>query len=207
MKLSPLLLLILAGCTTRPLVVIEEQAAFETMLSNATSNYNESGSVIKVSVFRFDSSFIDALATRRAYTQMWSDSDRTQYAASLKEEHIGDGDSLTCIVFLYNTRWPCTPPMIVSPNGVAKELIPASMMPCSQPYIGDIWKHIWMENERGVRLRPILVSPPRHETLTSEEVLWVKFQIGTGVYNWFESSKDLSLVVEIESEIIKLKMK
>lgn len=194
-----LLAVLFTGCSA---YLGREQENFEAFVAEATLNTNSVG-IVNVLVLRWTPNVIAALANERARKEHWTKDQEDSYRADLTQEHYGQGDSTTFLISLVNTQWPCQSPMIVSPGGI-KPLIPASMMPCVEIPIADIYRHIWMENETGEKLKPLFVTKPRHETLTTEEWIWTKFHVGSGTYNWMRSSKELTFVIDIKPETIRL---
>jgi hypothetical protein len=208
MKIALVLLTVLLGCSPLPQNAIEKERTFETLLSESFNNFTDIETPVKTVVFRWSVPAIHAIANERAIVEKWNDSTKNDYIRSLIDEHIGDADdSITYLISLWNQDWPCEPPMMMSAGGLPKPLIPGSMMPCQSVYVGDISQHIYLENERGVRLKPLAVSAPRHLYLSTEETLWAKFLIGTGSFNWTSFSKEISLIIDVEPKPIKFRVK
>lgn len=184
-----------------------ESANFDTFVANAYLNTN-SNDIVKCIVFRWSVDFIHALSDERARKEHWVDSTRTSYEQALIDEHYGSlGDSTTFLVSLHNEQFPCQSPVLVTQSGM-HALIPQSMMMCDDIDISDIHTRIYIENEKHFKLRPLFVANRRHTSLTTDELLFVKFVVGVdSSYNFIAASRELFFVADIEKHAIRLRIK
>lgn len=81
-----------------------------------------------------------------------------------------DLDSLLVVVILRNRTWPCQPPTL---SGVP--LIRMADVPCDQIDIRDIDRRLYLVTAQGDTIAPAMVAGRENDTLTKEEILFVRF--------------------------------
>lgn len=124
-------------------------------------------------------------------------------ADSIIDEMNGSGDTLSFLLLLDNKQYPCVAPVIL---GTGKQIISQSFMPCEDFYIGDIQDKLYLENEKGNRIKPFYIWGRRHDYLTTEETMIAKFRVGIKGWRWTEHSSEINLVLDGKYKI-KLQVK
>jgi len=208
---SILLVIGLSGCFTpagMPTTDDQNEQAFRMLAETFVTNYHNRDSDVKVAALPYTEQVIRALGIRETKRNKWTSTEEAGFVHTLMEDHIGsNNDSLSFILFLTNRTYPCKPILVQFGSQPVHELIPGSMMPCLEVPIADIHQRIYLQNERGVKIRPIVVWGRHNETLTTDETLIVKFQVGLNSYSWMRSSKHVDLCVDLKSGNIALPIK
>jgi hypothetical protein len=106
-----------------------------------------------------------------------------------------DIDSLLFLVTLMNTSWPCISPKIFNPLLGPVPIFSLADMPCYTPALDSLDRRIVLRNEHGEQLSPKYVWGKANANLTTEEDLFVMFDLSSsgdkhflrdGEYVYFE---------------------
>jgi hypothetical protein len=117
-------------------------------------------------------------------------------------------DSLTFLISISNTTWPCVSPMVVSPIGMFP-LFSSSDFPCYAPDISHLEDNIYLLNDRGVSLKARSVWGRRSNTLNMEETVLAKFQLnGSSDPHFLDSTESIYLLITgFDAPLIPIKLK
>jgi hypothetical protein len=116
-------------------------------------------------------------------------------------------DSLTFLISISNTSWPCVSPIVVSPTGIFP-LFSSNDFPCYTPDISHLEDNIYLVNDRDDSLKASSVWGRRLNTLKTEETVLVKFQLNGSDRHFLDGTESIYLLIMgFDSPPIPIKLK
>jgi len=202
----------------RPVAQWSSRDCLTVLLSSMRNNlFDQQSPNIKVIATPYTPTVIAAINRMRQTKEHWSDAEaehqidtslalqaglyfdwKTNLLVDSRGYYVRSSSQLDRFQFLLtlrNNSWPCAIPVVIAGGRMAPLTKVLSDWPCYIPGITDLDQRIFLENDRGVILKPEHVWGRKHDVLTIEETLIVLFDFKQGSVHLFEGTKNAYLVI------------